>query len=376
MMGQKPDARITPQIGRELCQRSGSAADLEGAIGQIGSQYLLTLRAVNCATGETLASTEVQAGDKNHILDALGKAASEMRNKLGESLSTLQKFDTPLDQASTPSLEALKAFSAGRKVLNVTGDAAAIPFFKRAINLDPKFAMAYAWLGLALTTVGESSNAAEFAQKAYDLRDRTSDAEKYFIAARYHKNVTGNMEKAIEACKLWIQAYPHADMPHVLLAGAIYPAVGQYDKAIEEAAEAKRLNPNNAASYAFLMLNYTYLNRPDEANAAYAQAREHKLDVALYPFALYEMAFYENNVAEMAQQVAKSAGQLGVEDQILALHSETQAYAGRLTESLQTSQQAIDSAQRAQGKEAAATYTMLSALREALLGNSALSRNS
>src|SRR5271168_677476 len=214
MMDQKPDAKLTPEIARELCQRTASAAVLDGSIAQIGTQYLLTLKAVHCVSGESLASTEAQASDKSHVLDALGKTASEIRNKLGESLSTVKKFDTPLEQATTPSLEALKAFSSGRKVQSTTGDAAAIPFFKHAIELDPKFALAYAWLGLVYVDIGESGVAADYTRKAYELRDRASEPEKYFITARFHKVVTGNMEKAVQTCLLWIQAYPRSEIPH------------------------------------------------------------------------------------------------------------------------------------------------------------------
>ena len=200
MMGQKPDAKLTPEIARELCQRTGSAAVLEGSIAQIGTQYLLTLKAVNCVSGESLASTEAQASDKNHVLDALGKTASEIRNKLGESLSMVQKFDTPLEQATTPSLEALKAYSSGHKVASATGSAAAIPFFKHAIELDPNFALAYAMLGRMYGDIGESGMAADYTRKAYELRDRTSEPEKYFISAYFYMMVTGNMEKAEQAC--------------------------------------------------------------------------------------------------------------------------------------------------------------------------------
>ena len=187
MMGQKPDARLTPEIARELCQRMGSAAVLDGSIAQIGSQYLLTLKAVNCVSGESLASAEAQASDKNHVLEALGKTASQIRNNLGESLSTVQKFDTPLDQATTPSLEALKAFSSGVKVEYTRGDAAAIPFYKHAIEVDPSFAFAYAYLGLATNSIGEPSIAVGYTRKAYELRGRTSEPERYFISSRFHK---------------------------------------------------------------------------------------------------------------------------------------------------------------------------------------------
>ena len=369
MMGQKPDAKLTPEIARELCQRAGSAAVLDGSIAQIGTQYLLTLKAVNCESGESLASTEAQASDKDHVLDALGKTASEIRNKLGESLSTVQKLDTPLEQATTPSLEALKAFSSGSEVSNTTGSSAAIPFFKQAIELDPNFALAYARLGIAYTTIGEPSIAAGYTRKAYELRDRTSEPEKYFISAIFHKEVTGNIETAEESCKLWIQAYPRSEMPHVYLSGAIYPVIGQYEKAAEEAKEAIRLKPDFPVPYAFLMFNYTSMNRLDEAKAAYGQALEHKLHNSLYPRALYQIAFLQRDAAGMAQHVARSVGQPALEDELLSLEADTAAYSGRLRGARDLSRQAVDSAERAQEKEVAATYSALSALREALLGN-------
>ena len=235
MMDQKSDAKLTPEIAREICQRTGGAAVLNGSIAEIGTQYLLTLKAANCASGESLASTEAQASDKNHVLDALGKTASEIRNKLGESLSTVQKFDTPLEQATTPSVEALKAFSSGRKVQRTEGDAAAIPFFKRAIELDPNFALAYAWLGLVYVDIGEPSIAANYTRKAYELRDRTSESEKYFISARFHKEVTGNLETAEQSCKLWIQAYPRSSVPQDTLSGRSTRLLDNMKKALKQA---------------------------------------------------------------------------------------------------------------------------------------------
>src|ERR1700723_32956 len=368
MMDQKPDAKLTPDIARELCQRTASAAVLEGSIAEIGTQYLLTLKAVNCGNGETLASTEAEAGDKNHVLDALGKTASEIRNKLGESISTVQKFDTPLEQATTPSLEALKAFSTGTKIQLTTGDAESIAFLKRAIELDPHFAIAYARLGIAFTSIGEPSVGAESTRKAYELRDRTSEAEKYFILATYYKEVTGNLEKAEQTCRLWIQDYPRSPMPHSYLAGAVYPPLGQYQKGVEEAREATRLSPDFPISYAFLMFNYIALNRLDDAKAAYKLASEHKLGHLFYSAALYQIAFLENDSDGMERQVARWAGQPG-EDELSGLEAETIAYSGRLKNSQEASRRAMESAERAGEKEAAATYLALSALRDALFGD-------
>jgi eukaryotic-like serine/threonine-protein kinase len=369
LMDQKPDAKLTPEIARELCQRTASAAVLDGSIAQIGTQYLLTLKAVNCESGESLASTETQASDKNHVLDALEKMASQIRNKLGESLSTVQKFDTPLDQATTPSLEALKALSSGRKILTSTGETAALPYFKRAVELDPNFAVAYAYLGIATTSGGEPILGAVYTRKAYELRDRTTEAEKYLITATFQKEVSGNLEAAEQTCKLWMQAYPRSEMPHNYLAGAIYPVMAQYEKAIEESRESIRLNPDNGIPYAFLAYNYTSLNRPGDAKSAHEQALGRKLDSPFFLLSMYQIAFLQNDAAGMKQQVELSASKHEFEDGLLSLEADTAAYSGRLRAARELTRRAIDSAERAQQHDPAATYAATSALREALFGN-------
>jgi len=374
LMGQPPDSRLTPGIAREICQRTGSTAVLEGAIAQIGSPYLMTLTVVSCVNGQLLASSEAQASDKSHVLDALGKTASEIRSKLGESLITVQKFATPLEQATTPSLEALKAYSSGVRVQSTTGDSDAIPFFKHAIELDPNFALAYAELGIAFTSIGEPSIGAGFTRKAYELRNQTSEPEKYYISAIFHKEVTGDLEKAEQSCKLWIQAYPRAEEPHIYLSGAIYPGIGQYEKAAEEARDAIRLKPDRPTSYVFLMFGYIGLNRLDEAKAVYGQALERKLNNTFYPPALYEIAFLQNDAAGMATQVERSTGQPGVEEVLLGLEAETAAYSGKLKGAREFSRRAMDSAERTKEKEVAATYFALSGLREALFGNAGEAR--
>ncbi len=369
LMGQIPDVKLTAPLTREICQRTASAAVLEGSIAQIGAQYLLTLKAVNCVGGESLASTEAQASDKDHVLDALGKTASEIRNKLGESLSTVQKLDTPLEQASTSSLLALQAFSSGAKIQSTAGAAASLPFLKRAIEIDPNFALAYARLGIGYTSIGEPTIAADYTRRAYELRDRTSEPENYFISAVFHKEVTGNVEKAVESCKLWMQSYPRAEMPHAYLAGAIYPVIGQYEKAADEAREAIRLKPDFSVPYAFLIFNYTSLNRLDEAKAAFAEAMARKIYNPMYLPGLYQIAFLQNDAAAMTEQVARSAGQPAEEDELLSLEADTAAYSGRLRSARGFSRQATDAAERAQEKEVAAQYSTLSAVREALFGN-------
>jgi eukaryotic-like serine/threonine-protein kinase len=370
MMGRKPDSRLTPDVARELCERTGSAAVLNGSVGQIGTQYLLTIKAANCTTGESLASTEAQAVDKNHVLDALGKTASDIRNKLGESLSTLQKFNTPLEQATTPSLQALKAYSSAHAVMSAGGGpSAAIPFLKQAIELDPNFAAAYAWLGIEYTSLGEPSIATGYTRKAYELRDRTSEPEKYLISAVYYKEVTGNLSQAVQACKLWIQAYPRAAMPHTYLAGAIYPMLGEFENGAAESREAIRLNPAHPVPYAFLMFHSISLGRLQDAKAAYEQASAHNRHSPLYLLALYQIAFLDHDTVAMSEQAAISADQPPAEDELLHMQADTEAYSGHLANARELSRRAVEAAERSGEKEAAATYSALSALRESLFGN-------
>jgi eukaryotic-like serine/threonine-protein kinase len=370
MMDQKPDTKLTPEIAREICQRTTSAAVLNGSIAQIGTQYLLTLKAISCVNGKSLGSAESRASDKNHVLDALGSTASELRKKLGESLASVQKYDTPLEQASTPSLEALKSFSSGRKVLSTTGPAAAIPFFKHATELDSNFALAYAMLGRTYGDLGESGVAAAYTRRAYELRDRASEAERYFIASSFHITVTGDMDKAEQDCEFWIQAYPRAELPHTFLSGIILPVLGQYDKAAKEATEAVRLNPSFPLSYSLLMYSYIALNHLDKAQATDDQAVEHKLDSSAFLFVpQYQLAFLKNDATGMSRLVERSAGKPGIEDQLLGEEAETTAFYGRLRDAREFSRRAVDSAEREEEKEPAATYSALSGLREALFGN-------
>jgi eukaryotic-like serine/threonine-protein kinase len=369
LMNQKLDAKLTPEIARELCQRTGSAAVLNGSIAQIGTQYLLTLKAVNCANGESLASTEAQASDKNHVLDALGKMASQIRNELGESLNTVQKFATPLEQATTPSLDALKALSSGYKKLYASGPGAAVPFYKHAIELDPNFAVAYAFLGRMYGDMGESGLAADAIRKAYDLSGPVSEPEKYFISVNFYVAVTGDLQKAEQTCQLWMQAYPRVADPHNLLAGGIYPGFGQYQKAVEEGLEGVRLAPDFPISYANLLFAYITQNRLDEAKATYDEALKRKLSNPFLDIGRYEIAFLQNDAATMEQELKAFAGKPGIEDQMLGFHAETMAYFGRLKDARELTRRAIESAKPLPGKETMTTYAVLSALRESLFGN-------
>jgi eukaryotic-like serine/threonine-protein kinase len=373
MMDQKPEAKLTPEIARELCQRTGSAAVLDGSIAQIGTQYLLTLKAVNCSNGESLASTEAQAGDKNHVLDALGKTASEIRNKLGESLSTVQKFDTPLEQATTPSLEALQAYSLGRKASAGADWVGAVPFFQRAIRLDPNFAMAYARLGTVYTNLGEYTLGAENTRKGYELRDRVSEPEKFYIEAHYYQNATGDLEKARQSYQLWAETYPRDWQPLPPLF-VVYRALGQYEKSLGAAREAFRLNSGSGMNSANVVESYLSLNRLDEARATAEAAQARKLDSPGRHYHLYDLAFLRMDEAGMAHEVAWAAGKRGVENGFLAEEASTLAYSGQIAKAREFTRQAVVSAQRAGEKEVAAGYEANAALWEARFGNAAEAR--
>ena len=373
LMGQSPDARLTPEIARDLCQRVESTAVLNGSIASLGSQYVLGLKAMNCRTGDSLAQEQVTADGKERVLKVLGEAAAKLRGKLGESLTSVQKFDTPVEQASTPSLEALQAYSLGwRTRVGKGDDAAAVPLLQRAIRLDPNFAMAYAALGTSYFNLGEASLGAENTKKAYELRDRVSEREKFYIESHYYSTVTGDLEKARRAYELWAQTYPRDWVPPDNL-GGIYRILGQYDKRLAENRETLRLDASGV-SYAYLVHPYLNLNRLEEARAVAEEAQAKKLDSPLLHGALYRLAFLKNDAAGMAQQVAWSAGKPGVEDLLLAYEADTIAYSGRLGKAREFSRRAVASAQRAEQKETAAGYEAEAAMREALFGNATEAR--
>ena len=374
LMAEPAGTRLSPEIAWDICERTRSAAVADGSIHSLGTHYVLALRARNCRTGDMLDEEQAEAGRKEDALKALDQMASRFRTHVGESIRTVEQHDIPLEEATTPSLEALKAFSSGRKVMLTAGDAASIPFYKRALELDPNFVLAYAWLGVAYTSMGEPDVAAGYTRKAYEMRARTSEPENYFISTVFHKEVTGNVKTAEQSCEVWKQAYPRSEMPHVYLSGAIYPVTGQYEQAVEEAREALRLNPDSPLPYAFLMLDDTALNRLDEAKATHQQALGRKLDSPFFHEAEYEIAFLHNDRAGMEQQVGWSEGRPGEEDTLLGLEADTAAYSGRLGAGRELSRQASDSAERSGEEETAANHMALSGLREALFGNAVEAR--
>jgi tetratricopeptide (TPR) repeat protein len=294
LMGQPADARLTPAIAQELCQRAGSKAYIGGSIASLGSQYVLGLKAANCRTGDSLAEEQVTADGKERVMKVLSEAAAQLRRKLGESLSTAQKFDTPLEEATTRSLEALQAYSLGRKTMVGKNDYyAAVPLFQRAIHLDPNFAMAYASLGVCYSFFGETSLSEENTQKAYELRDRTSEREKFYIESHYYHFVTGNLEKARQTYDLWAQTYPRDSVPPGNL-GLIYGNLGQHDKSLAELRENLRLDPS-ALAYGNLVTSYLQLNRLEEARTTAEEAQKIKVDSPSLHFFLYQRAFLQND---------------------------------------------------------------------------------
>src|SRR5437867_916775 len=302
LMAQPKDIRLTHELAGEVCQRTASAAVLDGSIAQIGAQYLLTLKAVNCSNGESLASAEAQASDKDHVLDALGKVASEMRRKLGESLASVQKYDAPAENVTTPSLDALKAYSLGYHAMVVKSDPpAAVSLFQRAISLDPNFAMAYARLGISYSNLNESARAAENTRKAYQLREHVSEREKLYISSHYEEVCTGNLEAARKIHELWAQTYPRDNVPPHNL-GIIYAYLGDYDKSLVASQEVLKLNSGSGSAYVTLVGSYLYLNRLYEAKATAQEARAHNLDSPQMHLKLYMLDFLQHNAAGMEQE--------------------------------------------------------------------------
>jgi serine/threonine protein kinase/Tfp pilus assembly protein PilF len=367
LMGRSPSDHITQDVAKELCVRTGSKAILTGSVSSLGSQYVIGLEAVACSTGDTLAKEQAESSSKEAVVKALGNAASSLRTKLGESLASVQKFNVPIE-ATTSSLEALKTFSMGVATERQKGDAEAIPFIKRAIELDPNFAMAYAVLGLSYANLNQPSLSAENLKKAYEMRERVSEKERLRISADYYAVVTGELEKEAQTYQLWIQSYPRDDIPHGNL-GSNFSALGQHEKAMAETQEALRLESNTVTSYANLGQIFLALNRPDDAKAMFEQALASKLDSGGIRLWMYYLAFLRGDSAQMAQQMAWGAGKPGAEDPLLSAQSDTEAYYGRLTKARDYSRRAVDSAIRTDSKETAALWQVNAAVREAEFGN-------
>jgi eukaryotic-like serine/threonine-protein kinase len=352
----------------------GSKAYIAGSVGSLGSEYVLGLKAVNCQNGDTLAQEQVTAASKEQVLDSLGKAAAKLRGALGESLPTVQKFDAPLEQVTTSSLEALKAFSLGQRALSDRGSAAAIPFFERAIELDPTFASAEQVLGAMYRNLDQPERAAEHLRRAaFKLGGHLSERERLSILASYYMDVTGETEKAIQSYDLLIQSYPRNARAYGNLA-ILYTSLGQYEKAVETARKALRLSPDRVVNYENLGIPYLALNRFNDALDITRQALLRKLDDDGLHADLYAMAFLTGDVEQMAQQSGWFEQRADLESEILGLESDTEAYTGHLGKARQLTRRAVDSSKQAQNLESAALYQASAALREALFGYSRTAR--
>jgi eukaryotic-like serine/threonine-protein kinase len=368
------DSRVTPEIAREVCQRTASAAVLDGSIAQIGTRYLLTLKAINCSTGESLASAEADAGDKNHVLDAMGKMASEIRSKLGESLSSVQKYDVSPENVTTPSLEALQAYSLARQAMAANQASESLSLDKRAISLDPNFAEAYLNMGIDDFNMGEASHAAENVQKAYELRERVSERERLGIELIYDMVVMRNFEAASKSALLSTMIYPRNARGFTNLAVA-YSYLGDYEKARAATQQALKLDPGTGQNYSNLLIECLHGNRLAEAEAVAREAKSHNLDSPFVHANLYQIDFLKHDEAAMEREAAEVMGKPGTEDLVLYFESDTAAYSGRFAQARELTRQAAESASRNAEKETAAEYEAEAAAREALVGNLALAKH-
>ena len=373
MMERPSNTRLTQTVAREVCLRTGSKAVLTGSIESLGSHYAVGLKAISCETGDSLGVAEAEASSRENVLATLGNSAGRMRARLGESLTSIQKFDKPLIEAATSSLDALQAYTEGLKTTRQKGYAESLPFLQRAVELDPNFASAYATLGTAYSSLGQASLATEAFNQAYSLRERATEREKYLISALYYMLATGQVEKANQQLTLWADEYPRDPTPRDNL-GVNYSSLGQYENAVEEYQKSLSLTPDNTICYGNLMLAYISLDRLDEAKSIFERAQARKLDSEGLRQAMYYLAFLERDPAGMQQQLTWAAGKAGSEDLLLSAQSDTEAYYGRLHNARELSHRAADLATQNDAKETAALWEANEALREVEFGNAALAR--
>ncbi|HEX9111603.1 MAG TPA: protein kinase, partial [Terriglobales bacterium] len=372
-MTRPASTKLTPEVARELCQRAGSKAYIAGSIGSLGSEYVLALKAVNCQSGDTLAQEQLTAASKEKVLDTLGEAASKLRGELGESLVTVQKFDVPLEQATTSSLEALKAYSLGRRANNEKGNVAAQPYDQHAIELDPKFAVGYLEVGWDYFSLSQLGRASENFSKAFQLREHASEREKFAITANYYSNVTGELDKAVQINQEWIESYPREPDAYNSLA-FVYAEQGRYEKATEITRQAVRLAPDRVYLYDNLADCAIALQRFDEVRQIIHEAQARKMDDFVLHSALYALAFLGADPAAMAQQQQWYAGKPEYENVSLALASNTEAYVGHLGKARELTKRAVDSAVRTDNKESGAILLANAALQLAAYGKTAEAR--
>ena len=373
LMGQPKEARLTPELAQHICERTASAMVLEGSIARLGSQYVLGLRARKCHTGHILHQEQIQAARIEDVLNSLSEIARKLRTRLGESRATVEEHSRPLAEATTPSLEALKAYSTGMKLNLSSGNPAAIPSYQRAVEIDPQFAMAYANLGLAYSAVGESVLAAESTTKAWQLRERASDRERFFIDFTYDRQVTGNLEKAYQTLELWLQTYPRGESPapHALLGGLSSHGTGRFQRVIETSRKEIADDPDFMFGYTNLAYACLFVDRFEEAESALQRATERRLETPDLLMIRYNIAVLEGDRDLADRTMAQARGKRGAEHALVNVEALALARSGRLKLARQSSSRAMELARQERGSETAASYQAARAVWEAAYGNAA-----
>ena len=374
LMNQPADARLTADVARVVCVRTGGAAVLQGSIAALGSQYVLGLRATNCATGDILADEQAQASRKEDVLTTLSQMATRFRTRVGETLATIERYSTPL-AVTTPSLEALQAYSAGTKA-GLAGSLRALPLFQRAVAIDPDFALAHAQVGFRYGVLGESALARQSLLKAYQLRNRASDVERFYIETLYDRDFTGNLERERRTLETWAESYPRDPSAHTLLAGLALSSTGQHELAIAETEKAIALDPDHAPAYANRAHNQLRLNRLDDALLTVRRAAERKLESASLLLIPYFVAFLKGTDDELARSAAAARKSPAEEDNISHLEALAMARSGQLHDARRTSAVAVGIAERAGRGERAGLFEAGRAVWEAFYGNAAAARQS
>jgi tetratricopeptide (TPR) repeat protein len=372
-MNQPADARLTPDIARAVCTRTGSAAVLEGSIARLGTQYVLGLRATDCATGDILADEQAQAARKEDVLSTLGQIATRFRTRVGESLATVEKHSTPLEEATTPSLEALQAYSAGWRAIS-QGWVRRLPLYQRAVAIDPDFAMAHARVGFAYSTMGESALARPSIRKAYELRDRVSHVERFFIETLYDRDVTGNLEREQQTLETWAESYPRDPFPHGLLGGLAASSTGKSELAIAEADKAIALAPELSPAYSNKAFHQLLLNRLDDALVTIGLARQRNLDFDNLFLTPYFVAFLKGDDDELRRWSESARKSRATEDMISHLEALALARSGRLEEARRMAAIPVEIARRSGRRERAGLFEAGRATWEAFYGNAPVAR--
>ena len=376
LMGQPPDARLTSDLAQGVCVRTASAAVVDGSIASLGSQYVVGLRARNCTTGDSLADEQVQAAKKEEVLDALSQIAIRFRTRVGESLATIEKHSTPLEEATTPSLEALQAYSAAWKAVVSGSWARAQPLYQRAIAIDPDFAMGHAYVGFSYSVMGESALARQSTLRAYQLRNRASDVERFYIDTLYDRDFTGNLEREQRTLETWAETYPRDAIPHGLIGGLAATSTGKHELSIAEADKAIALDPDLAPAYANRALNQLFLNRLDDAQLTVRRATERKLEWPESRLVPYFVAFLQGNDDELGRTAAAARKIPLLEDTISHLEALALARVGRLQDARRISAVPVEIAQRSGRRERAGLFEAATAVWEAFYGNAATARQS